>query len=155
MYQKFGVNHQKLIHLMGFQNTFSFFCIFIVKPIDRLLSDQIWCFRTRTKASHDQNNSHKYFSKNGEKKDKTICSKYICERFLRKLAGDNSKCQQGFMQRTLNKIIQTLCEWGTWNKLGKIYFPSFQNSDWPTGEFQEVTCELLRSQMWLKDLFQY
>ena len=79
------------------------------------------------------------------RKDKTICSKYICERFWRKLAGDNSKCQQGFMQRTLNKIIQTLCEWGTWNKMGKIYFPSFQNSDWPTGEFREVTSDVWTS----------
>ena len=34
---------------------------------------------------NQNHNPHNYFAKDGEKKDKTICSKYICERFLRKL----------------------------------------------------------------------
>ena len=51
--------------------------------------------------NHNHNhNPHNYFAKDCEKKDKRICSKYICERFLWKLVGDNKMSVKNYAKNT-------------------------------------------------------
>ena len=95
------VNQRKLIHFMGLQTVvFCMFAVFQYCEASQHLSFSVIRFDALEPGqrphmiNHNHNhNPHIYFAKDGEKKDKTICSKYICERFLRKLVSDNLKCQ--------------------------------------------------------------